>query len=61
MYMQSSFSLIIDRYALPALAILHAIGPIVPQKVEPQHEQLLTQCYERALNLAKERGYRSIV
>ena len=49
------------RYTLPALAILHAIGPVVPQSVQPKHEQLLKQCYERSLDLAKEQGYRSIV
>lgn len=46
-------------YRLPARYIIHAVGPVW-HGGEKGEAELLTSCYRHSLELAKERGFRSI-
>ncbi len=47
-------------YNLPARFVIHTVGPIYYEHKPDEAEKLLTACYENSLNLAKERGLKTI-
>lgn len=48
-------------YDLPATHVIHAVGPVYASaKRHGVHEQLLRGCYRRSLELAREKGCRSV-
>ena len=48
-------------YKLPARFVIHTVGPIYFEHSPAEAESLLTSCYENSLNLAKEKGLKTIV
>lgn len=51
---------ITDGYNLPARHVLHTVGPIVGWRVTPRDQASLASCYRSCLQLAHERGLRSL-
>lgn len=49
-----------DAYNLPAKKIVHIVGPIVQNRLTPQLEQDLADCYRNTLDLCKENGLKSV-
>jgi len=47
-------------YKLPSRFVIHTVGPIYYEHSPAEAEALLTSCYENSLNLAKERGLKTI-
>ena len=47
-------------YKLPAKFVIHTVGPIYFEHSPSEAESLLTSCYENSLNLAKEKGLKTI-
>ena len=47
-------------YKLPSSFVIHTVGPIYYEHSPAESESLLTACYENSLNLAKEKGLRTI-
>ena len=47
-------------YKLPARFVIHTVGPIYFEHSPAEAESLLTSCYENSLNLAKEKGLKTI-
>ncbi len=47
-------------YNLPAKFVIHTVGPIYFEHTPSEAETLLTSCYENSLNLAKEKGLKTI-
>ena len=47
-------------YKLPSKYIIHTVGPIYYEDDEDECEQLLSNCYENSLNLAKKYDIHSI-
>ena len=47
-------------YNLPARFVIHTVGPIYFEHTPSEAEALLTSCYENSLNLAKEKGLKTI-
>ena len=47
-------------YKLPARFVIHTVGPIYFEHTPSEAEVLLTSCYENSLNLAKEKGLKTI-
>ena len=47
-------------YKLPARFVIHTVGPIYYEHSAAEAEKLLTACYENSLNLAKEKGLKTI-
>ena len=47
-------------YKLPARFVIHTVGPIYFEHLPAEAEALLTACYENSLNLAKEKGLKTI-
>lgn len=47
-------------YKLPARFVIHTVGPIYYEHSPAEAEVLLTSCYEKSLNLAKEKGLKTI-
>lgn len=47
-------------YALPARYILHTVGPIISGRVTKHDEDLLASCYRSCLELAAEKGLKSV-
>lgn len=47
-------------YKLPARLVIHTVGPIYCEHSPVEAEALLTSCYENSLNLAKEKGLKTI-
>jgi len=47
-------------YNLPARFVIHTVGPIYYEHKPDEAEALLTSCYENSLNLAKDRGLKTI-
>lgn len=47
-------------YKLPARFVIHTVGPIYCEHSPVEAEALLTSCYENSLNLAKEKGLKTI-
>ena len=47
-------------YKLPARFVIHTVGPIYYEHSPAEDEALLTACYENSLNLAKEKGLKTI-
>lgn len=47
-------------YKLPARFVIHTVGPIYYEHSPSEAEALLTSCYENSLNLAKEKGLKTI-
>lgn len=51
---------ITSAYNLPAKYVLHTVGPIITGQVSRQDEDLLASCYRSCLDLAAEKGLRSV-
>lgn len=51
---------ITPAYNLPCQYVLHTVGPIIYDRVTPEDEALLTSCYRSCLELAGERGVKSV-
>ena len=47
-------------YNLPAKFVIHTVGPVYFENSPAEAETLLTSCYENSLNLAKEKGLKTI-
>ena len=47
-------------YKLPSRFVIHTVGPIYYEHTPAEAEVLLTECYENSLNLAKEKGLKTI-
>ena len=47
-------------YNLPSSFVIHTVGPVYFEHTPAEAEALLTSCYENSLNLAKEKGLRTI-
>ena len=47
-------------YKLPARFVIHTVGPVYFECEPTEAEVLLTSCYENSLNLAKEKGLKTI-
>ena len=47
-------------YNLPSRFVIHTIGPIYFEHSPAEAESLLTFCHENSLNLAKEKGLKTI-
>ena len=47
-------------YKLPARFVIHTVGPIYCEHSPSEAEALLSSCYENSLNLAKEKGLKTI-
>ena len=47
-------------YKLPARFVIHTVGPIYYEHSSAEAETFLTSCYENSLNLAKEKGLKTI-
>ena len=46
-------------YKLPAKFVIHTVGPVYYEQTPVDAEALLTSCYEKSLNLAKEKGLKT--
>lgn len=51
---------ITSAYNLPSNYVIHTVGPIVRDKLEPYHREGLKKCYESCLELAVKEGLHSI-
>ena len=49
-----------DAYNLPAKKVIHIVGPIVSDRLTPELEQDLADCYSNTLDLCEENGLRSV-
>lgn len=49
-----------DAYNLPAKKVVHIVGPIVSDRLTPELEQDLADCYGNTLDLCAENGLRSV-
>lgn len=49
-----------DAYNLPAKKVIHIVGPIVSDRLTPELEQDLADCYSNTLDLCAENGLRSV-
>ena len=47
-------------YKLPARFVIHTVGPVYYEHTPAEAEALLTSCYENSLNLAKDKGLKTI-
>lgn len=47
-------------YNLPCKYVIHTVGPIIYDEVREKDEQLLADCYRSCLELAEEKGLKSI-
>lgn len=47
-------------YKLPARFVIHTVGPIYYEHSPAEAEALLISCYEKSLNLAKEKDLKTI-
>ena len=47
-------------YTLPARFVIHTVGPIYFEHSSSEAGAFLTSCYENSLNLAKEKGLKTI-
>lgn len=48
-------------YALPASHVLHTVGPIIMWDVTEEDREALASCYTSCLELAEEKGLKSVV
>ena len=51
---------ITPAFNLPCRYVLHTVGPIISGKVTKQDEKLLASCYRSCLELAAEKGLKSV-
>ena len=56
----TSVPLLTDAYNLPAKKVIHVVGPIVYDRLTPQLEKQLGDCYTNVLDLCLENGLRSV-
>ena len=49
-----------DGYNLPAKKVIHIVGPIVVDKLTPELEKNLEDCYKNTLNICLENGIKSL-
>ena len=47
-------------YKLPARFVIHTVGPIYYEYTPAEAEALLTSCYKNSLELAKEKGFKTV-
>lgn len=51
---------ITPAYNLPSDYVIHTVGPVVSGELTEEHCRLLAECYSSCLNLAAERGLKTI-
>ena len=49
-----------SAYNLPCKYVIHTVGPIITGAVSKRDEELLKSCYTSSLNMAQEKGLKSI-
>ena len=49
-----------DGYNLPARKVVHIVGPVVYDRLTPELEKDLADCYRNTLDLCAENGLRSV-
>ncbi len=49
-----------DAYNLPAMKVVHIVGPIVEGQLTSMHEKQLADCYRNTLEMCRENGLRSV-
>ena len=49
-----------DAYNLPAKKVVHIVGPIVRNRLTPELEQDLVDCYRNTLDMCAENGLKSV-
>lgn len=56
----TSVPMITDAYNLPAKNVIHVVGPIVSNRLTPELEQKLADCYTNVLNMCLENNLKSV-
>jgi len=56
----TSVPMITDAYNLPAKNVIHVVGPIVSNRLTPELEQKLADCYTNVLNMCLEKKLKSV-
>ena len=60
-YVQTTaIPMITNAYNLPAKKVIHIVGPIVADKLTPELEKNLEDCYKNTLNICLENGIKSL-
>ena len=60
-YIQTTaIPMITNAYNLPAKKVIHIVGPIVADKLTPELEKDLEDCYKNTLNICLENGIKSL-
>lgn len=59
-YLETGDAKITPAFNLPCKYILHAVGPIIKDKVSKKDEELLSLCYKSCLNLVVENNIESV-
>ena len=49
-----------DGYNLPAIKVIHIVGPIVEDQLTVEHERKLADCYANTLNMCLVNGLKSV-
>ncbi len=49
-----------EAYNLPARKVIHVVGPIVAEKLTPELEKDLENCYKNVLDMCAENGLKSV-
>ena len=49
-----------DAYNLPAMKVVHIVGPIVEGQLIPAHETQLADCYLNTLEMCRDNGLRTV-
>ena len=56
----AALPMLTDGYNLPAKKVIHVVGPIVFDRLTPDLERELADCYRNTLDLCAENGLRSV-
>lgn len=56
----TAIPMLTDAYNLPAKKVIHVVGPIVNDKLNPELEKKLEDCYINVLNTCLESGLKSV-
>lgn len=56
----TAIPMLTDAYNLPAKKVIHIVGPIVYDKLTPQLEKNLEDCYTNTLDMCLENGLKSV-
>ncbi len=56
----AAIPMLTDAYNLPAKKIIHIVGPIVSDKLTPELEKTLADCYTNTLDMCLDNGLKSV-